>query len=121
MDCIVKIHFDIISNVSELRNLKFSSSFLESDAAVELFNAHLASQPTSFNFGGYKTTELEGLLLQQNMKLGHESVVRVIYIANLTKLMKCEVVMKTLRNTYYGFIYTKHDLCMYASWTFWVS
>ena len=55
------------------------------------------------------------------MKLGHETVVRVIYEADLAKLMKCEVVMKTLRNAFYGYIYTKHDLCMHASWTFWAS
>ena len=67
------------------------------DKTIEKFTVFLSNQETQFGDGGFTNTESERLLTEPIEELQNQSVISIIYGADLVELLPCEEITNTLQ------------------------
>ena len=80
-------------------NMENAREFYEwfKNKTIEKFTVFLSNQETQFGDGGFTNTESERLLTEPIEELQNQSVISIIYGADLVELLPCEEITNTLQ------------------------
>lgn len=67
------------------------------DKTIEKFSKFLSKQKANYGDGGFLNTETERLLTEPLAELENQSVIAIIYGADLVELLPCEEITNTLQ------------------------